>query len=72
MKITSDMRDLIVTHLSNHLSNLIQERHIGLASYHHGHKRQFEFAREKDIEIQEVRDLTDELNLLDEKEAASY
>lgn len=68
MKITSGQRDAIVLHLSNHLLNLIQERHVGLTSYHHGHERQFEFAREKDIEIQEVRELTDELNLLDDYE----
>ena len=68
MKITSGQRDAIVLHLTNRLHTLIQERHVGLTSYHHGHERQFEFAREKDLEIQEVTELTDELNLLDDYE----
>ena len=68
MKITSGKRDLIVSHLSNHLDTLIQQQHVGLREYHHGHERQFAFAREKDLEIQEIRDLLSELDSLDDYE----
>lgn len=64
MKITSVQRDLLIAHLSTHMDNLIQEKYVGLTSYHHGHERQFEFAREKDNEIQEVKKLIDELTWL--------
>jgi hypothetical protein len=61
MIITEEQQSRLVAHLESHLLNLIQERHVGLSEYHHGHQRQFEFAQSKDIEILDVKTLIAEL-----------
>lgn len=65
MIITEELRDMVISQLDDHLSNLQQERHEGLAEYHFNHPRQLEFARQKDEEILEVQTSIKELGELE-------
>lgn len=50
-----DKWPLVIKHLRMHLENLVREKRAGLKEYHFCHPQQLQYAKMKDIEIEECK-----------------